>query len=57
LEEFLVASLLFATLIAIGIWGLILLPPPGPFTCGMICNPETNLCTSICKEDVSNSEE
>jgi len=37
LEEFLVFSLLSALLIAIGIWGLILLPPPLPLNYEMTC--------------------
>src|SRR5262249_35176187 len=37
LQEFLIASLIFAFLIAVGSWGLILMPPPPPYCYGVTC--------------------
>jgi len=49
LEEFLVACLLYAILITIGIWGLILILPPAPHGCGMTCDEASFLCAPICQ--------
>jgi hypothetical protein len=51
LEEFLVFSLLSALLIAIGIWGLILLPPPLPLNYEMTCTNMLETCKFNDKAD------